>query len=134
MIKTHKISDGWHRILKAIKKSEGFQKYIYDDSIQIPTIGYGFAIISFSEVPDGKGGKKKVYQEVDGWLDLFKEKGKVDTSVWDDLDQKRLDKIIEKLNNGDAAGTFSDLLPPKDDPSLDGCPQTPIGDDLSCAN
>ncbi len=31
-------------LLKAVKESEGFRDRVYDDSLGIPTIGYGFAI------------------------------------------------------------------------------------------
>ena len=31
-------------LLDDIKKHEGFRKHVYDDSLGIPTIGYGFAI------------------------------------------------------------------------------------------
>ena len=31
-------------LLESIKKHEGFVKHVYDDSLGIPTIGYGFAI------------------------------------------------------------------------------------------
>ena len=32
-------------LLESIKKHEGFVEHVYDDSLGIPTIGYGFAII-----------------------------------------------------------------------------------------
>ena len=31
-------------LLESIKKHEGFVEHVYDDSLGIPTIGYGFAI------------------------------------------------------------------------------------------
>ena len=31
-------------LLESIKKHEGFVEHVYDDSLDIPTIGYGFAI------------------------------------------------------------------------------------------
>ena len=31
-------------LIENIKESEGFVEYVYDDSLGIPTIGYGFAI------------------------------------------------------------------------------------------
>ena len=33
-----------NNLLESIKKHEGFVEHVYDDSLGIPTIGYGFAI------------------------------------------------------------------------------------------
>ena len=65
-------------LLKNIKESEGFVEHVYDDSLGIPTIGYGFAIKDLildkdiaTEILSRK--IKKLINRVDGKFDWFNE-------------------------------------------------------------
>ena len=65
-------------LIENIKESEGFVKHVYDDSLGIPTIGYGFAIKDLdldediaSEILSRK--IEKLINRVDGKFDWFNE-------------------------------------------------------------
>ena len=65
-------------LIENIKESEGFVKHVYDDSLGIPTIGYGFAIKDLdldediaSEILSRK--VSKLINDVDSKFDWFNE-------------------------------------------------------------
>ena len=65
-------------LIENIKESEGFVKHVYDDSLGIPTIGYGFAIKDLdldediaSEILSRK--VSRLINKVDGKFDWFNE-------------------------------------------------------------
>ena len=65
-------------LIENIKESEGFVEHVYDDSLGIPTIGFGFAIKDLildediaSEILSRK--VSKLANRIDGKFDWFNE-------------------------------------------------------------
>ncbi|WP_018015928.1 hypothetical protein [Teredinibacter turnerae] len=110
MINYRQIGNLQEQIFDQIGAAESFRSFVYHDSVGVPTLGYGFALLVRDESDryvirdDLSGALSAIDIEIDGEF------------------QNTLDEAIDLLNAGNVAGSSSLFPSPNaniaDDPSL----------------